>query len=109
MKSVLLSTLVLSACVTVMVSCGNKNPETDLKGHYHGKNLFIENPYGPGNVGFCVMEVKVNGKITTDEINSENFEIDFATLNLKEGDPVEVELIHKKGCEPVVKNPDDIH
>jgi hypothetical protein len=109
MKNVLPGIIMLSALVTVMVSCGDKKPETDLKGHYHGKNLLVENPYGPDGIGFCVVEVKVNGKITTDEINNQSFDVDFSALGLKEGDAVEVELIHKKGCEPVVTNPEDLH
>lgn len=108
MKNIWFKVLLLSAFVTVLISC-NKAPETDLKGHYNGKNLLIENPYGPGNVGFCVMEVKVNGRVTTDEINASSFEIDLSSFGLKEGDPVEVELVHKKGCEPVVKNPEALH
>jgi hypothetical protein len=104
----MVKTALLLAVMFTIVSC-SKDPETDLKGHYKGKNLFIENPYGPGNVGFCVIEVKVNGRITTDEINSSAFEIDFAALGLKEGDAVEVELVHKKGCEPIVKNPEVLH
>ena len=33
-----------------------------LEGNYQGKNLYIQNPFGSGGVGFCVTEVKVNGK-----------------------------------------------
>ena len=47
-----------------------------LEGNYQGKNLYIQNPFGSGGVGFCVTEVLVNGNITTDEINSSAFEID---------------------------------
>jgi hypothetical protein len=109
MKNVLLQAVVFIACVYAMISCGGKAQETDLKGHYKGRNLFVENPNGPDGIGFCVVEVKVNGRITTDEVNSAAFEIDFPSLGIKEGDPVEVELIHKKGCEPVVKNADVLH
>ena len=48
-----------------------------LEGNYQGKNLYIQNPFGSNGVGFCVSEVKVNGNITTDEINSSAFEIDM--------------------------------
>ena len=107
MKNVLRTIVGLTACIIAITSCGDKQkPGTGLKGHYTGKNLFVENPIAAEGVGFCIVEVKVNGRIATDETNSESFEVDLANMGLKEGDPVEVELIHKKGCEPVVKNPE---
>jgi hypothetical protein len=108
MKNLLYGGVLLSACLSIFVSSCSRSPETDLKGHYNGKNLLVENPFGPDGIGFCVVEVRVNGKITTDEINSPSFNVDFSAMDLKEGDAVEVELIHKKGCEPVVKNPEVI-
>ena len=36
-----------------------------LEGNYQGKNLYVQNPFGSGGVGFCVTEVLVNGNITT--------------------------------------------
>ena len=77
-----------------------------IDGIYQGKNLYVLNPFGPEGVGFCVYEVRVNGNVTTDEINSSSFEIDLTVHNLKIGDKVEVIVKHKEGCKPKVINPE---
>lgn len=75
-----------------------------LEGNYQGKNLYIQNPYASGGVGFCVTEVLVNGNITTDESNSSAFEIDFKPHKLNIGDKVEVKIKHKEDCKPKILN-----
>lgn len=77
-----------------------------LEGNYQGKNLFVQNPFSEAGVGFCVFQVTVNDKITTDEINSSAFEIDLSYFKLKVGDPVIVKINHKDGCMPKVLNPE---
>jgi hypothetical protein len=77
-----------------------------LDGTYQGKPIYVQNPFGPGGVGFCVTEVKVNGNITTDETNSSAFEIDLKAQRLSPGDKVEVKILHKDGCKPKVLNPE---
>lgn len=77
-----------------------------LEGTYQGKVLYVQNPFGPGGVGFCVTEVKVNGNITTDETNSSAFEIDLKPHKLNLGDKVEIKIFHKDGCRPKVLNPE---
>jgi hypothetical protein len=77
-----------------------------LEGNYQGKPLYVQNPFGPGGVGFCVTEVKVNGNITTDETNSSAFEIDLKSQKLNPGEKVEVRIFHKDGCKPKVLNPE---
>jgi hypothetical protein len=77
-----------------------------LEGNYQGKNLYVQNPFGSGGVGFCVTEVKVNGNITTDEINSSAFEIDMKPHKLNIGDKVEIKIFHKEDCKPKVLNPE---
>src|SRR5687767_358583 len=77
-----------------------------LEGNYQGKPLYVQNPFGPGGVGFCVTEVKVNGNITTDETNSSAFEIDLKSQKLNPGEKVEVRILHKEGCKPKVLNPE---
>ena len=77
-----------------------------LEGNYQGKNLYIQNPFAGSGVGFCVQEVRVNGNVTTDEILSSAFEIDFRNLQLKIGDKVEVKITHKDDCKPKVLNPE---
>ena len=77
-----------------------------LEGNYQGKNIYVQNPFSSSGVGFCVQEVKVNGKVTTDEIASSAFEIDLKALQLHVGDKVEVKITHKDGCKPKVLNPE---
>ncbi len=77
-----------------------------LEGNYQGKNLYIQNPFAGSGVGFCVQEVRVNGNLTTDEIASSAFEIDFRNLQFKVGDKVEIKIIHKDDCKPKVLNPE---
>src|ERR1700745_1336106 len=77
-----------------------------LEGNYQGKNLYIQNPFGNGGVGFCVTEVLVNGNVTVDETQSSAFEIDFKPHNLKIGDKIEVKIKHKTDCKPKVLNPE---
>ncbi len=77
-----------------------------LEGNYQGKNLYVQNPFGSGGVGFCVTEVFVNGNITTDETNSSAFEIDFKSHKLAIGEKVEIKIKHKEDCKPKVLNPE---
>ncbi len=77
-----------------------------LDGNYQGKNIFIQNPFSEAGVGFCVYQVTVNEKVSTDEINSSAFEIDLSTFNLKVGDKVTIKIMHKDGCTPKILNPE---
>lgn len=77
-----------------------------LEGNYQGKNLYVQNPFAGSGVGFCTYEVRVNGDVTTDEINSSAFEIDFTPFQLEIGAKVEVAIKHKDDCRPKVLNPE---
>jgi hypothetical protein len=77
-----------------------------LEGNYHGKNLYVQNPFASEGVGFCTFEVKVNGQTSTDEINSSAFEIDLSFFQLPLGSPVEIRIMHKDDCKPKVVNPE---
>lgn len=102
MKKFLFST-VLSLCVFIM----NANAGIlVVEGKYQQKNLFIQNGFSSSGVGFCAFQVKVNGQITTDEVNSSAFEIDFSPYKFKAGDKITVEIEHKDGCIPKVLNPE---
>ncbi len=97
--------LILLTFITVVTVAQN---ETSIvhEGHYQGKNLYVQNPFASSGVGFCVIKVTVNGDATTDQIASSAFEVDFANLDLKLGDPVVVKIIHKTDCQPKVLNPE---
>lgn len=103
MKSQLL--LLLLSISTLILG---QNNETSIihEGHYQGKNLYVQNPFSGSGVGFCVIAVYVNGDVTTDQVNSSAFEIDFSNLSLKEGSPVTVKIQHKLDCLPKVLNPE---
>ena len=40
-----------------------------VEGKFQNKNIYIQNAFGTNGVGFCTTEIKVNGAVTTDEIN----------------------------------------
>lgn len=77
-----------------------------VEGKFQNKNIYIQNAFGSNGVGFCATEIKVNGKITTDEVNSSAFEIDLAAMDIKPGQKVTIEISHKNDCMPVVLNPE---
>lgn len=79
-----------------------------IEGKFQNKNIFIHNGFGITGVGFCVKEIKVNGEITTDEVNSSAFEIDLKSLQLKYGQNVTIEILHSEGCVPKVLNLEDL-
>ncbi|MCF8424629.1 MAG: hypothetical protein K9H41_09810 [Bacteroidia bacterium] len=75
-----------------------------VEGNFQNKNIYVQNSFGANGVGFCTTEIKVNGKITTDEVNSSAFEIDLSAMNFKFGQKVVIEINHKNDCVPVVLN-----
>jgi hypothetical protein len=77
-----------------------------VEGKYQDKNLYIQNGYAGNGVGFCTYEVTINGKTSTDEVNSSAFEIDFPAFSIRPGTPVIVEIRHKDDCSPKVLNPE---
>lgn len=105
--------LFIPAILLVMIlpfACGEKATTTStgtsiiLKGHYNGNNLFVKNSMGPDGLGFCVNEILINGDRTSDEIASENIEIDLKASGVREGHEITIEIRHYKGCEPKVLN-----
>ena len=80
--------------------------ELKISGNYLGKNLYILNPSTDVANVFCVDQVLVNGKVTTDEINANSFEIDFSAISIEIGAAVEVVIKHKANCTPKVINPE---
>lgn len=102
MKTLL--TLLASLTITSVIHAG----VLVIEGKFQNKNIYIHNGFGNGGVGFCAKEVKVNGNITTDEINSSSFEIDLKSLQLKYGQNVMIEIVHSDGCVPKVLNMEDL-
>lgn len=92
-------------CLPTVVVFGNSGTLM-VEGKYQSKNVYIQNAFNQNGVGFCAYEVRVNGKVTTDEVNSSAFEIDLRPFNLNPGDPVTIQIFHKNGCAPKVLNPE---
>ena len=97
----LLTSLALTA-----ISCSSFAGVIVVEGKYQDKNLYVQNGYAGNGVGFCTYEVAINGKTTTDEVNSSAFEIDFSAYQIQPGTPVVVEIRHKDDCNPKVLNPE---
>ena len=76
-----------------------------LEGNYQMQNIYVNNKILSSGVGYCITNVIVNGEVSTDEINSEAFEIDLSLFNFSVGDEVSVEIHYRDECEPNVINP----
>jgi len=76
-----------------------------LEGQYQLRNIYVLNGKSGSGVGFCTYEVTVNGQVTSDEINSEAFEVDLSIYGLQLGDNVIVKIKFKDDCEPKIINP----
>jgi hypothetical protein len=91
--------------ISLLLSLASFAGSVVLEGRYQQRNLFVINSSAPSGVGFCVYEVLVNGMVTSDEVNSQAFEIDLSIYGLKVGDPVTIVIKHRDGCTPKVINP----
>lgn len=96
------------AALLLYSSVGAMAGELVVEGNFMGKNIFVKNPYASNNVGFCVTEVNVNGKPTTDEIQQSSFEIDLVSLQMPVGTKVIIKLKHRDDCKPQIVNPEDL-
>lgn len=99
--------LIYSSIIIFLVTLQGVSQETIiLEGAYQKRNIFVENTEAPSGIGYCIIEVRVNGNLITDEIHTRAFEIDLTVFNLKLKDPVIIEIKHKKGCTPRILNPE---
>ncbi len=80
--------------------------EISLTGVYKGKPLFIQNPFHPGQNSFCIDEIYVN-KVRLDiDYTLSAIQIKFDGFDLYT--PVNIKILHKEVCTPIVVNPDAI-
>jgi hypothetical protein len=98
--------LILAAFILLLAAKVTGQSMILLEGTYQGKNIYVQNPFASSGVGFCVYEVRVNDRLSTDEIGSSAFEIDLRVYDLKVGDAVTVKIFHKDDCKPKVLNPE---
>lgn len=102
----MLNKITLSIIFASTMLCANAdNQVLTIEGQYQRKNLYVSNSLANSGVGYCAYEVRVNGEITSDQVNSSAFEIDLSQLNLESGASVIVQIMHKEGCAPKVLNP----
>lgn len=96
----------LFTLVLAFVASASAQQEMVVEGTFQGQNLYVQNPFAASGVGFCVINVTVNGQQSVDEINSSAFEIDFSSYQLVKGAAVKVVIEYKDGCMPNVLNKD---
>ncbi len=77
-----------------------------LEGEYQKRNIFVANSPTANGIGFCSFEVRVNGKLVTDDIDVNAYEVDLSVFDFRLKDPVTIEIKHKRGCTPKVLNPE---
>lgn len=97
-------TLLLPAFIAALTAL-QAQEQVVIEGVYKGKDLYIQNPFASEGVGFCAYEVRVNGEVSSDEVNSTAFAVDLSQYGFKNGDAVTVTISHKKGCAPSCINP----
>ena len=97
--------LLMISCIALFgANVKAENRVLVIEGQYQNKNLYVSNAVSSSGIGFCAYEVRVNGKVTTDELNSSAFEIDLSLLQIRQGDNVTIQIFHKEGCVPKVLN-----
>ncbi len=101
MKKSILSSFLIFFCITNSIA-----GVIILEGKYQSKNLYVQNGFAGNGVGFCTYEIRINGKVSSDEINSSSFEIDFEASAIKPGTSVIVEIKYKDDCTPKILNPE---
>ena len=104
-RKAFLTALVLVSCISIAFA---QNAKIEMEGVYQGRDLYVKNPFSEAGVGYCVFQVEVNGKVTSDETNSSAFAVDMEALGLKVGDPVTIVLKHRDTCRPTILNPESI-
>ena len=97
---------ILAFTFSLTINAQSNESSVVLEGHYQGKNLYVQNPFAGSGVGFCVIAVYINDDVTTDQVNSSAFEIDFSNTPIEKGDAVNVRIQHKSDCLPKVLNPE---
>ena len=84
-----------------MVPFGASNIDADregimiLEGKYQNKNIYVSNAFGSPGYGYCTYEIRVNGDLITDRVNSGAFEIDLNNFKFDLGDAVIIEIRHR--------------
>ena len=59
----------LFSILTILISLVSSAGVILVEGSYQNQNLYIKNSYRSSGVGFCAYEVRINGTVSTDEVN----------------------------------------
>jgi len=95
--------LILLLC---MVSFSLSGKDSYFRGFYHGKNVFIRNPYLGQDAGFCIKEIYLNGEIVVENPKISAYEIDMQHLD--QDTRVVIRIVHQDDCQPELANPEVI-
>jgi hypothetical protein len=88
---------------SIMISSMTFAGELTLVGQYHGKDLYVQNPFdGVSTSSYCVQEVYINGTLKP---HKEQGAFIISLNYLKMDDPIEIRIVHKDGCTPKILNP----
>lgn len=101
---ILILSLVFSAQAT---SAFTSEEKLSMSGFYQNKNLFIQNRMDQDGFGYSIRSIRINGNIYHGVNNKKAIEIDFNSLDINDGDAVEV-LISYEGPSPKILNPHSI-
>lgn len=98
--------LIILFLIFSLTAYGKSNENTvTISGHYYGKNLIVKNPFAASGIGFSIYKVQVNNTLTSDQINSNIFEIHLENIDgLKFGDKIDVIIWFKDDTSPVFLN-----
>lgn len=77
-----------------------------IEGKYLDQNVYLQNSICNSGIGYCAYEVRVNGELLTENIQSNSFEIDFNNIKIDKGDDVFIEVKHQSKCQIKLLNPD---
>ena len=77
-----------------------------FRGFYHGKNVFVRNPYLGKGAGFCIEKIYLNGDLVVENPIVSAYEIDMQSL--EQDTRVVIRIVHQDDCEPELTNPEVI-
>lgn len=98
---------IFAALILIAFTAFNmKAGEYQFEGYFQGANVYVMNPTDESGEGFCVTDVKVNGKKAIIALESNAFEIVLTESGFKQGDEVNIVFKHKDGCSPKILNMD---
>ncbi|MBK6264686.1 hypothetical protein JKA74_06530 [Marivirga sp. S37H4] len=80
--------------------------DTYFRGFYHGRNVFVRNPYIESEKQFCIQSIYLNGKKITDSPGRSAYELSMEDLPLDSR--VVIRIVHHNTCKPELINPEVI-